>query len=109
MPIFDLHLTTEIKEKISKTSAVLLVFHQPGCGACTIYESTLDEINAKYGINGLVIIRMNVRENIQFARENQILGTPTTFFYRDGEKVHQFDGYVATETLENHLKNHSLV
>ncbi|MBG0730681.1 thioredoxin family protein [Mycoplasma sp. 'Moose RK'] len=109
MPIFDLHVTDDIKSKINKNDAILLVFHQPGCGACTLYETTIDEINVKHGINGLVVIRFNVRDNIQFARENNIQGTPTTFLYKNGEKVFQFDGYVATETLEKHLQNYKLV
>lgn len=109
MPIFDIHSTEDINLKIYKNSAVLLVFHQPGCGACILFENTLDEINDKYGVDGLVIIRINVRENIQFARENQIQGTPTTLFFKDQKQVHRLEGYASTDILEKSLKNFKLV
>ncbi|MXR23133.1 thioredoxin family protein [Mesomycoplasma flocculare] len=109
MPIFDIHSTEDINLKIEKNEKVILVFHQPGCGACILYENTLEEINKKYGVEGLVIIRINVRENILYARDNLIQGTPTTLIYKDQKFARRLDGYITSEVLESHLRKLDLI
>ncbi|WP_341513168.1 thioredoxin family protein [Mesomycoplasma ovipneumoniae] len=109
MPIFDIHSTDDINQKILTSKSAILVFHQPGCGACVLYEPSIDQMNDKYGLNGLVIIRVNVRENILFARDNQIHGTPTTLFYKDHKLVHRLEGYAPADVLESQLKHFELI
>ncbi|AAV27862.1 thioredoxin family protein [Mesomycoplasma hyopneumoniae] len=109
MPIFDIHSTEDINNKILTSPNVVIVFHQPNCGACILYENTIDEVNKKFDNQNLVIIRMNVRENPNFARENLVQGTPTSLFYKNGKQVRRFEGYVTTEVLEGHLKNSKLI
>ncbi|CAT04740.1 Thioredoxin [Mesomycoplasma conjunctivae] len=106
MPTFNLSTTEEILSKIKSSKAAILVFHQPGCGMCVMFDTTIEETSAQYP--ELDIIRFNIRENIQYAREEGITGTPTTFFYKDGKLVAKEIGYFKIEKMSAILKEKSI-
>lgn len=107
MASFNLSKAEEIKNKITESKAAVVVFSQKGCGACVMFEPTIEEAEKKFP--ALTIIKYNIREDLEFANESRIQATPTTFFYRDGKFLAQEVGYFRIERLEQILKTHKLI
>lgn len=107
MASFNLSKIDEIKKEITQSKAAIVVFSQKGCGACVMFEPTIEEAEKRFP--NLSIIKYNIREDLAFANESKIQATPTTFFYRDGKFVASELGYFRIERLEQILTVHKMI
>ncbi len=82
----------EFETKVLKsTTPVVVDFWAPWCGPCHMVAPSLEELAAEYD-EKIVVAKVNVDENNQYATKYGVRGIPTMLFMKDGNLVDQLVG-----------------
>ena len=76
-----------IKEK----NIVVVDFWAPWCPTCRMMMPNLEKMEAEYA--DVLFCKMDIVENEQFAKDNQVSTLPTVIFYKDGKEVERTTGF----------------
>ncbi|MEI7556931.1 thioredoxin [Candidatus Chlorohelix sp.] len=92
----------------SSDKPVLVDFWAEWCGPCKMIAPTLEQI-ASENSDRLKIVKLNVDENPQTARNLGIMGIPTLILFKDGKAVKQIVGNRPKDQIlaqiEKYIKN----
>lgn len=80
---------------------MLLLFHQPHCGHCREIVEQFDHLAATAPGR---VLKINLAEQRELARDLGIRATPTTLFIRDNRVTQAFIGPVSPHKLQELLK-----
>ncbi len=79
----------EFETKVLKsTTPVVVDFWAPWCGPCHMVAPSLEELAQEYD-GKIVVAKVNVDENNQYATQYGVRGIPTMLFVKDGKLVGQ--------------------
>ena len=95
-----LHLEKENFNEIISKGTNLVDFYAEWCGPCKMLMPILEELDEKINI-----IKVNVDEHEDLAREYGIMSIPTLIFYKDGDIKKEIVGFKSKEELENIIDN----
>lgn len=70
---------------------VLVDFWAEWCGPCKMVAPVLEEIAGEYG-DKITVVKVNIDENPQIARQYQIMSIPTMSVFKGGEIVKSIVG-----------------
>jgi thioredoxin 1 len=74
------------KDVLQSDKPVLVDFWAEWCGPCRLVAPVLEEIASQHG-EKLQIVKLNVDENPQIAREYQVMSIPTMSVFQGGKIV----------------------
>ncbi len=94
-----LHLQKENFNELINKGTHLVDFYAEWCGPCKMLSPILDELDEK-----IDIIKVNVDEQEDLAREYRVMSIPTLIFFKDGEIKEELVGFRSKEELENIIK-----
>ena len=77
---------------------VLVDFWAPWCGPCKMIAPVLEEIDAEMG-EKVKIVKVDVDENQETARQFGVMSIPTLFVFKDGKVVDQAVGYPTKRSI----------
>ncbi len=80
-PVTDDAWTTEVLEA---DKPVLVDFWAEWCGPCRMVGPIVDEIASEHG-DSLKVLKLNVDENPNTAREYGVMSIPTLLVFKDGQ------------------------
>ena len=81
------HMNRELFENLKKKNTPVLVdYWAPWCGYCRRIEPVYDKIAEQYD-NSLIVAKINIDEEPQLARDEQIEVIPTLVLYQNGEEL----------------------
>jgi len=80
-PVTDAAWTSEVLES---DKPVLIDFWAEWCGPCRMVSPIVDEIAAEHG-DALKVLKLNVDENPNTAREYGIMSIPTLLVFKGGQ------------------------
>ena len=83
----------EFETAIQCYKIVIADFHADWCGPCKVMDPILQEIEKDW-IDKVTFVKVNTDENIEIAREHQIMSIPTFILFKDGKKEHVLIGAV---------------
>lgn len=87
-------------EKINELKGVyLLDFYADWCGPCKMLGKVLEEID------NVDIIKINVDEYEELAKEYKIMSIPNMLIIKDGKLEKQIIGFHSKEEIENELES----
>jgi len=95
-----LHLEKENFNELISNGTHLVDFYAEWCGPCKMLAPILEELDEK-----IDIIKVNVDEHEDLAREYGVMSIPTVIFFKDGEKKEELVGFRNKEELENIIDN----
>lgn len=95
-----LHLEKENFNEIISKGTNLVDFYAEWCGPCKMLMPILEELDEKINI-----IKVNVDEREDLAREYGIMSIPTLIFFKDGDIKKEIVGFKSKEELENIIDN----
>lgn len=84
----------------TKDGLVLIDFWATWCGPCRMQAPILEQLAQEIHEDELKILKMDVDENPNTAREFGIMSIPTLLFKKDGEVVKQVAGVHSKEQLK---------
>lgn len=90
--------TTFIEE--TKEGLVLIDFWATWCGPCRMQAPILEQLSQEIDEDELKILKMDVDENPETARQFGIMSIPTLMFKKDGEVVKQVAGVHTKDQLK---------
>ena len=81
--------------------SVLVDFYADWCGPCQMLAPLLEQLDKEGGIK---IIKINVDEIPDLARQFRIMSIPTLMLFKDGKFVKKVLGYMPIESLREFVK-----
>ncbi len=93
------NLIEEIKQGLT-----LVDFYAVWCGPCKMMHPIIEEIHTSYP--DLKIIKVNVDEHEELARNYGIMSIPTLILFQNGNIVEKNIGLTPKEQLEKWLNQH---
>ena len=85
-------ITDATFEAETKDGLVLIDFWATWCGPCRMQAPILDQLGNEYEEDELKIVKMDVDENPNTARQFGIMSIPTLLFKKNGQVVKQVAG-----------------
>lgn len=85
-------ITDATFEAETKEGLVLVDFWATWCGPCRIQAPILEKLSEELSEDELKILKMDVDENPETARDFGIMSIPTLLFKKDGQVVKQVAG-----------------
>ena len=93
------------REVLNNKKVVLLDFYGSWCMPCKMLSSILDDVNKKLG-DKLDIVKVDVDDNMELAREYGVLTVPTMLVIIGGEEVEKVVGFrQEKQVFESSLTN----
>lgn len=89
--------TSNFNEKIAN-GVSLVDFYADWCGPCKMLAPVLEQVSQEQ--EDLNIVKVNVDENEEVAKQFGIMSIPTLILFKDGQQVAQTMGYQPKETLK---------
>lgn len=86
--------------EVTKDGLVLIDFWAEWCGPCRMQAPILEQLAEEVHGDELKIVKMDVDENPNTARQFGIMSIPTLMFKKDGEVVKQIAGVHTKDQLK---------
>lgn len=96
-----LHLKNENFNEEIKEGNILVDFYADWCGPCKMLGPVLEELSEERSTK---IIKVNVDEHEDLAREYGVMSIPTLIYFEDGEQKKRNTGFLPKEALTNWLE-----
>ncbi|MEY8435958.1 thioredoxin [Streptococcus hyointestinalis] len=93
-------ITDATFEQETKEGLVLIDFWATWCGPCRMQAPILEQLEAEFDEDDLKIVKIDVDENPETARNFGIMSIPTLMFKKDGQVVKQVAGVHTKEQLK---------
>lgn len=87
----------QFKEEI-KAGTVLVDFYATWCGPCQMLSPLIEELDQKHNIK---VLKIDVDEQAELAREFRIMSIPTLVVFKDGKMTKREMGYMPLSRLES--------
>ena len=92
---------TFASDVLQSDKPVLVDFWAEWCGPCKMVAPVLDEIAGEHG-EKLDVVKLNIDENPNVARDYQIMSIPTMAVFQGGQMVKSI-GIAARRAIERHV------
>ena len=90
-------LKNENFKDLISSEKVLVDFYADWCGPCKMMQPVLEQLDIK-------IIKVNIDEHEDIAREYKVLSIPTLILFDNGSEVKKIIGYTPLEVLKDWIK-----
>ena len=82
--VMYIHSQGEFEKEIKDADFVLVDFFADRCGPCQMVSPILEELAKKK--NNWKILKVNIDENEDLARQYEVMSIPAMFYFYKGEK-----------------------
>ncbi len=85
-----------------KDGITIVDFYADWCGPCKALAPTLNELTNHFD-DKIKVVKINVDENAELARNYQVRGIPALFFFKEGEVKGSATGNLPLQELKNRV------
>ena len=90
---------------LQATGPVLVDFFATWCGPCKMMTPVLEDVAGELG-DRAIIVKINVDENMDLAREYRIMNIPAMYVFKDGNVAEKIIGAVPKEEVLKSIRKH---
>lgn len=87
--------------ELTKNGLVLVDFYADWCGPCQMLSPVIEELDEEMEIT---VLKIDVDELSDIAREYRVMAIPTLLLFRDGQLVKRETAYMPIEHLRKFVK-----
>ena len=104
-------MITEINEADFESSViksevpVVVDFSASWCGTCRKLTPVLEEIGKNYG-DKIKMVKINIDQNINIAKEYSVSGLPSILVFKDGKPEERLVGLMPKSTIISSIEKH---
>ena len=92
--------SSEFEQEV-QGEVVIVDFYADWCGPCQMLAPNLEQLDKEGGVK---ILKINVDEIPDLARQFRIMSIPTLMLFKEGKFVKKDLGYMPIETLREFIK-----
>ncbi len=92
-----------LSEVIKNEKLVIVDFFAEWCGPCQMLAPILKNLEQKYS-DKVEIYKVNVDESQAATMRYGVTAMPTLIFFKDGQEIERYVGYMEEEELEKIIK-----
>ena len=93
------------KEVLKSEIPVVVDFYADWCGPCKMMTPVLEDVAGELG-DRAIIVKINVDENMDLAREYRIMNIPAMYVFKDGNVAEKIIGAVPKEEVLKAIHKH---
>ncbi len=90
------------KSMITSDTLVLVDFYAPWCGPCIKMKPMLEEVAKEYA-GKVKVVRLNIDENMELAKQLNVVEIPVLKTFLNGTEKWSHKGYIEKDELVKHL------
>ena len=94
-------LNNEDFNELKSNDTVLVDLFATWCGPCNALSPIIDEVSKELDLN---VIKVDVDEHEDIAREFGVMSIPTLLLFKDGELIKKNIGFLSKNELKEWLK-----
>jgi thioredoxin 1 len=95
---------TDFNEIINSEKPTLVDFFATWCGPCQMLSPILEEVSIEVGDTAKVL-KVDVEENMDFARQYNVRSVPTLIIFKEGKEVWRKSGLTEKNVLVESINN----
>jgi len=95
---------TDFNEIINSEKPTLVDFFATWCGPCQMLSPILEEVSTEVGDTAKVL-KVDVEENMDFARQYNVRSVPTLIIFKEGKEVWRKSGLTEKNVLVESINN----
>ncbi len=107
----------DFMSKLESGEKAIFVLGQTTCGYCTMYKPVINEVASKYDVefNYININTLeqeqysNLKDSIDYLKENDDWGTPLTLVIEDNKVVDKINGYTEKDEVVEFLTKNGFI
>jgi len=88
-------------DALTKEGLVLVDFYADWCGPCQMLAPVIEQLDQEMEIT---VLKINVDEVGEIAREYRVMAIPTLMLFKDGELIKRETSYMPIEHLRRFVK-----
>lgn len=89
--------------ELTSSGKVLVDFFATWCGPCKMLGAILEELSEER--NSVKIVKIDVDENPNLARQFGVMSIPTMYLFKDGKEISKQNGFMPKEELLEWINN----
>jgi len=95
---------SDFNEIINSEKPTLVDFFATWCGPCQMLSPILEEVSIEVGDTAKVL-KVDVEENMDFARQYNVRSVPTLIIFKEGKEVWRKSGLTEKNVLVESINN----
>ncbi len=98
-----IHGNEENFNELINSGKVVVDFFATWCGPCRMLSPVLEEFSSDR--SDVKIIKIDVDENPNLARNFGVMSVPTLYLFKDGKEISKQNGFMSKEELSDWINN----
>lgn len=97
--------SNELKDLLKRKKLLVLDCYAPWCKFCKMLEPILKQASEDLNSNNINFYKLNTDENLDFAKDYDIMSLPTILIFKEGKVINRKSGFVNAQDLKKLIES----
>ncbi len=91
---------SDLMKNNNNENLLVVDFFATWCGPCKMFLPVFEKVASELKDENVKMVTVDIDQSSDLALKSKITGVPTVLFFKNGEEVNRFSGFVPQEELE---------